>query len=217
MVKCNKFPVAPPSLAVEKQKGLNGSYSGGDVIEQLREDFHDKCYICELKNLQDPEIEHLIPKGKNIDLTFDWNNLFWSCGHCNSVKNNKKYNGKIINCCLEDPEKHISCSYADNEVNIRALDNEESSKMTAELVYNVFNYKNTDMRVYKSDFRIKALQNEMNNFFDEFGKYKEKQSNLNRKRIIARLRRSSAFAAFKRGYIRGNKAYAEFQQYVALD
>ena len=24
-----------------------------------------------------------------IDLKFDWNNLFWACGHCNHIKGNK--------------------------------------------------------------------------------------------------------------------------------
>ena len=91
MVKIERSMPAPKSLFTEKAKA-NGSYEKTDVVEQLRKDFHNKCYICEIDNLQDPQVEHLRPhfNGKNKDLKFDWNNLFWSCGHCNGVKNQRK-------------------------------------------------------------------------------------------------------------------------------
>ena len=82
MVKIERSFPAPESLAVEAKK-LSGSYSKPDVIEKLKADFHNKCYICELKDLQDPEVEHLLPhkNGKYPERKFDWNNLFWVCGH----------------------------------------------------------------------------------------------------------------------------------------
>lgn len=216
MVSCDKSSVAPASLATEKAKGSSGNYRGSDVIEQLKSDFHDKCYICELKGLQDPQIEHLVPHKGDIDLKFDWENLFWSCGHCNSIKNQRKYDGKIINCCQEDPEQHIACRYADNDVQIEALDQNEVSLMTASLIYNVFNLKNTGMRTNNSAGRLKALQEEMNIFFNELHRYKDNKSPANTRRVAARLRKSTAFAAFKRSYIRNNSDYAELQAYVAL-
>ncbi len=45
------FP-APKSLAEEAKKAA-GRYDKEDVIERLREDFHNKCYICEMKELQE--------------------------------------------------------------------------------------------------------------------------------------------------------------------
>ena len=48
MVKVERSFPAPASLALESQKA-NGSYSMPDVVKQLKEDFHNKCYICELK------------------------------------------------------------------------------------------------------------------------------------------------------------------------
>lgn len=216
MVKCDKSPVAPASLAVEKAKGASGSYRGADVVEQLKTDFHDKCYICELKGLQDPQIEHLRPHKGNIDLKFDWNNLFWSCSHCNNVKNQRKYDGKIINCCQEDPEKHISCQYARNNVEITALDDEITSQMTAELINETFNLQNTGMRVVTAAYRIKALQKEMNIFFNELQRYENDKTPMNKRRVIVRLKRSATFAAFKRSYIRNNEEYAELQEYVQL-
>jgi len=75
-------------LAIEAEK-TSGSYEKEDVVAQLKKDFHNKCYICEIDKLQDPQVEHLRPhkNGKYKDKKFDWNNLFWSCGHCNNVKN----------------------------------------------------------------------------------------------------------------------------------
>ncbi len=209
MVKCDKSPTAPVSLAVEKAKGTSGSYRGEDVVRQLKTDFHDKCYICELKGLQDPQIEHLKPHRENIDLKFDWNNLFWSCSHCNSIKNQQKYDGNIINCCQEDPERHISCQYVNNEVDVNALDNEVTSQMTAELINETFNLQNTGMRVVAAAYRIKALRKEMNIFFYELLRYEKNKTQMNKRRVVVRLKRSAAFAAFKRSYIRNNEKYAE--------
>ena len=60
MVKVERSFPAPASLALESQKA-NGSYSMPDVVKQLKEDFHNKCYICELSELQDAQVEHLLP------------------------------------------------------------------------------------------------------------------------------------------------------------
>lgn len=55
MVKVERSFPAPASLALESQKA-NGSYSMPDVVKQLKEDFHNKCYICELNELQDAQV-----------------------------------------------------------------------------------------------------------------------------------------------------------------
>lgn len=105
MVKIERSFPAPESLAIEKRK-VCGDYKMPDVVSRLKEDFHNKCYICELSELQDPQVEHLLPhkNGKYPERKFDWENLFWSCGHCNQIKNQKKYEEGIIDCCKCDPE-----------------------------------------------------------------------------------------------------------------
>ena len=68
MVKIVRSFPAPVSLQEEaKKKG--GSYEKNDVVEQLKKDFHNKCYICEMDKLQDPQVEHLLPhkNGKYLD------------------------------------------------------------------------------------------------------------------------------------------------------
>lgn len=207
MVKIERSFPAPASLAIESAK-LSGKYDKPDVVEQLRKDFHDKCYICEMKDLQDPEVEHLLPheNGKYPERKFDWNNLFWSCGHCNKVKNQKKYAEGIINCCVDDPEKVIIFRLRDDNVEVFSKDvNNQKAVLTATLVYEVFNLKNTGMRIYKSNMRLQELNKEMNILYDNIDAYKKNpNSKVVERKLKALLRKESKFASFKRNYIREN-------------
>ncbi len=48
MVKVERSFPAPESLAEEaKKENGRGKYDKPDVIERLKNDFHNKCYICE--------------------------------------------------------------------------------------------------------------------------------------------------------------------------
>lgn len=214
MVRVKRSMPAPESLEIEKNKA-SGSYEKTDVVERLRKDFHNKCYICEMDNLQDPQVEHLRPhfNGKNIDLKFDWNNLFWSCGHCNSVKNQRKYDEHVIDCCALDPEVKIYFRLCDGNTNVQAVDPEdEDAKMTAELVTEVFNKTNSGMRVYKSNMRFDELNSEMNKLYTILEELsKNERSGFLLKQLQALTRRESRFAAFKRCYIREKaKKYINF-------
>ncbi len=78
---------------------------------------------------------------------------------------------------------------------------DEETVRTIELIREVFNLKNTGLRVYKSDMRLKELQKEMNLLFDNLEKLKENpKSELVLRKLKALLRREAAFAAFKRCY-----------------
>ncbi len=65
---------ARKSLKIEKAK--NGSYNTPAVNAALREMFHGKCYICENKQITSYQIQHLISHRGDIELKYDWNNLF---------------------------------------------------------------------------------------------------------------------------------------------
>lgn len=127
MVKIKRCPIPPGSLAVEKEK-KHGSYSENDVIEQLRKDFHDKCYICELKDLPDAQVEHLRPhyNRRMKDRVFDWNNLFYVCPHCNLVKTSAVYDDKILDCCVLDPEDVLYHIFEHGQVKIHGKSREET-------------------------------------------------------------------------------------------
>ncbi len=95
MINILKSQPTPACLAIEKQKS-NGNYNCGDVLTRLKTDFHNKCYLCEDKGLTTLNTEHFVAHQGNIDLKFDWNNLFFACGHCNNTKSNRFFN--LLNC-----------------------------------------------------------------------------------------------------------------------
>lgn len=219
MVKIERTLPPPGSLAIEAKKA-NGSYKESDVVKQLRKDFHDKCYICEMGELQDAEVEHLLPhkNGKYPERKFDWNNLFWSCGHCNSVKNKTKYEVGIIDCCSVDPEDKMYFRLeAENVIVLAKNEEDQQAVLTSELVTEVFNQKNTGMREYKSAMRFQKLTEEMNKFYHAIEELNENpESKFALRKMKALLRRESAFAAFKRNYVRENAgSYPELLAYIA--
>lgn len=220
MVKVVRSFPAPKSLAEEAKKAT-GKYDKQDVIERLKNDFHNKCYICEIKDLQDPNVEHLLPhkNGTYWQRKFDWENLFWSCGHCNGIKNNGKYDAGIIDCCKDDPEKYLDFQITNNDVSISVKDSDdEMQKRTALLIKETFSLQNTGMRTYTSDERLKSLQKEMNLLYKQLEKiHSNPNSKIAIRTIRSLLKRESAFAAFKRCYVRKYaKEYPKLQQYVDL-
>lgn len=221
MVKTERSFPAPASLAEEAKK-VSGRYDKEDVIQRLKEDFHNKCYICEMKGLQDPNVEHLLPhkNGKYPERKFDWENLFWSCGHCNGIKNNRKYEEGIMDCCKQDPEKYFYFQVEGDDVVVEAADPlDKMQERTALLIKEVFSMKNTGMRIYTSDEHLKLLQKEMSVLYKQLEKMrKNPTSKMTLKMIHSLLRRETSFAAFKRGYVRAHaKEYPELQEYVMLD
>lgn len=219
MVKIERSFPAPSSLVIEAKK-KNGSYEKPDVVERLKEDFHNKCYICGLKNLQDPQVEHLLPhkNGKYPERKFDWNNLFWVCGHCNGVKNQNKYDVGILDCCKTDPEQSILFRLKADNIELKRSSPQEdlTADRTIELIWEVFNLQNTGMRIYKSDMRLKELKKEMNLLFDNLEGLKENpDSKLILRKLKVLLKRESAFAAFKRCYVREHlKEYPQLEKYI---
>lgn len=218
MVKIKRTFPAPKSLALEYKK-VNGSYLEPDVVAQLLHDFHEKCYICELKELQDPQVEHLLPhkNGKYKERKFDWENLFLSCGHCNGVKNKEKYDEVILDCCKRDPEEVIEFRLEENNVCIQSKDSSDlKSVRTAELVQEVFNVCDTGMRIYKSKKRLEKLQEEMNVLYTKLDSYKKQpNSKVTLRTLKALLKRESQFAAFKRNYVREHlDKFPKLKEYV---
>ncbi len=221
MVKIERSFPAPESLAKEAEK-INGSYNKPDVVERLHKDFHNKCYICEIKNLQDPNVEHLLPhkNGKYPERKFDWENLFWSCGHCNGIKNNSNYDEGILDCCKYDPEQYLCFQILENDVFVDVKDSgDEVLKRTAELATAVFSMRNTGMRTYASAERMKLLQTEMKKLYKQLENLHSGSNPQKAMRMIrSLLRRESAFAAFKRCYVREHaREYPQLQKFAALE
>lgn len=220
MVKIERTPVPPASLAIECRKA-HGSYCEKDVMERLQKDFHDKCYICELKPLTDVEVEHLHPhhNRKIKERVFDWNNLFYACPHCNSVKAAAKYDDKIIDCCTVDPEVLLRQSFLDGEVIVRPIQEnaEESIQMTADLIQSCFAKSNTGIRTIQCAARVDALARTMNTLYKTLEQFKAHRESVKyRCALRAMLKREYAFAAFARDYVRSHaEDYPELQEYLS--
>lgn len=77
-------------LDVARGKGSGSGdtnvYRSGPVYEQIKADFYEKCYLCEDDEQTSIHIEHFEPHKDDLIKKFDWNNLFYACGHCNGVK-----------------------------------------------------------------------------------------------------------------------------------
>jgi len=217
MVFFEKSQPAPESLAMEKVK-VNGNYNQPDVVERLKNDFKRKCYICEFKSTTN-NIEHFVPHKGDIDLKFDWNNLFFACGHCNNTKLEKYDN--LLNCTdvNDDVENKLKYIFEpiDKVIKIEALDTEQKTNNTKNLLIAVYN-GTTSLKKTDVENLIEHLENEIDNFQEKLKKYwntsdtEIKQFYL--PKIQEHLSRASNFTAFKRWIIKDNQRLRnEFEQY----
>ena len=74
-------------------------------------------------------------------MKYDWDNLFWSCAHCNNIKN-AKYD-PILDCTQVDVDQKIAFRKEgdfgmDEEFCFIALENGEEIKNTVGLLYEVY-------------------------------------------------------------------------------
>ena len=91
----------------------------------------------------------------------------------------------------------------DDDIDVRAMDEcDEQAVLTADLVVAVFNQRTTGIRTIASKVRLEALQKEMNLLFSCLDEYLSKGDGFAFSLLKARLDRRSAFAAFKRCYVR---------------
>lgn len=221
MIKLTRSMPAPEELEFEKNKA-SGKYNIPSVVERLKNDFHNKCYLCESKS-ETFNIEHLVSHEGNVDLKFDWENLFLSCGHCNNLKLNKYDN--ILDCTKEEIHNKIFFKmnpYPLEEVEIRALIEDERVKITVELLKLIYNGTTSLKKIEASNLR-KSLLNELRKFQGYLMDYSDAvdsndDENIEywERKIQAELRSNSQFVAFKRdiiAYNRGlNNIFGEFVQ-----
>jgi uncharacterized protein (TIGR02646 family) len=213
MIYYPKSQPAPPCLANEKAK-TNGTYNCNGVIEQLRTDFKNKCYICEDKEPHSINIEHFIPHKGNKDLMFDWNNLFYCCSHCNNTKLAKPKFDSILNCTIEADEVETSMKYhldpfPKEKVKITPLKPDISVKNTVDLLLEIYNGTTNQKKIESANLRNKLLveirkfQDLLFDFYDDTFTSDEQDKIKNE--IVRHLRAPSNFTSFKRWIIRENE------------
>ena len=212
MVNVVKSSVVPASLATEKLK-VSGSYRMADVVEQIFTDFNNKCYLCEEKEITNINVEHFKPhRNANVDLKFDWANLFYCCAHCNNVKGDRIEFDNILNCTLESDDvlnkvKLKIEAMPFGEIQVIPLDDDEATQNTALLLSRIYNGE-TPLKLLEGVNLRKRIIREVNEFInllfdfdDETNTPEEKEDYRNKLR--RKLSEKSPFTAFKVWTIRG--------------
>ncbi|MBH2581743.1 HNH endonuclease [Serratia marcescens] len=182
MFPVNKTKQAPASLAKNK------SYREKDVIEALAADFHNKCYICEVKDPLVLNVEHFRPHGDDVKLKYDWENLFFACGRCNNIKG-ARFN-EIHDCTRKDVDvlmavKHVFPTLAySNHVDIIPMDDSEQTKQTAELISKAFNDNHTGNKDLTRIFLMKKLMKKYRRFLELTLDYDDEDTLKSEREII---------------------------------
>lgn len=209
-IESEKIIKAKEVLEKEKTK-VNGSYNKPEVLDALKLVFNNKCYICENKKVTSYNIEHYKPhKDSDIDLKFQWENLFLACAHCNNIKLDKYDN--ILDCTKVDVDEMISFRKLgnfswDEKIEISPLYECEMVIETVDLLNKVYN-GTTAMKKLESINIKKELRNEIQKFINAINEYDESEGSDKedaKALIIRELRSNSPFTAFKRWIIRDNK------------
>lgn len=197
----DKAVVAQRSLC--EQKAKNGTYNTPEVNAALIEMFYGKCYICEIKDATSYQIEHLVPHKGDLDLKFDWSNLFWSCAHCNNIKN-AKYN-PILDCSKEDIDKKIAFRKdgffgTTERLVFKPLDDSKETINTVALLEEVYNGNTPQKKLEAINIRRK-LRTSLSNFKNLVREYYDTDG-YDKEDILLKIKMdvqsSSEFAAFKR-------------------
>lgn len=208
--------------SLQKAKKEKSAYNTPEVNAALQEMFHGKCYICENKQITSYQIEHLYPHRQNIDLKYDWNNLFLACAHCNNTKL-AKYE-PIIDCTKENIESLIAFRKkgyfgTEEELMFEILDFREETINTQKLLYEVY-YGSTPQKKMESKILRRTLRKELAAFKEYVREYQEAEDEEKedlKYLLKQQLGDGSPFAAFKRWLIRDNKeAYPELLVYINL-
>ena len=223
MIKVERKVTEKSKRAIDSlkiQKSNNGSYNTSEVNAALKEMFHGKCYICENKQITSYQIEHLIPHRGNIELKYDWNNLFLACAHCNNTKLDKF--DPIIDCTKENVEELIAFRKegyfgTDEKLIFDMLDSRIETQNTVNLLQEVY-YGSTPQKKMEATILRRILRKELSEFKEYVREYKEAEDEEKEDYkclLQQQLKDSSPFAAFKRWLIRDNKeAYPELLKYI---
>ncbi|MDR1831106.1 MAG: HNH endonuclease [Fusobacteriaceae bacterium] len=175
---------------------------GTDVFQQLINDSHNKCYICE-DSESELNVDHIKPQSKysEPEYAFGWDNLLPACkNHCNALKGNAYEN--IINPTVIDPEQKIRLSLDDRWIAVEPLDGELDTQETVALLNRIYNATGASV-----NWRVKCakLRGKVQKKVNVFLSYTENAGNSTYDALIMQeIDRSSPFAAFKREIVRND-------------
>lgn len=228
MVFFARSQTEPSALTTERAKTPDGSgnYRHADIISVIKTDFFDKCYICEQKGVASINIEHLAPH-RDIDMNrkYDWNNLFWSCSHCNTIKSSN-YDGNLLNCNLRADNVDLNIRYILNpsanekseQIVIEGINNTPKIDNTVDLLTKVYK-GTTDLNKHHSVLLRNKIYDEVCDFKCISDKYLITEDQEKKELYLFTIKNSlsnkSPFSAFKRDIVRNNTRYNELISFIS--
>lgn len=188
----------------------NEKYNTEEVVNLLHPMFYGKCYLCEQDELSDPEIEHFDPHEGDVSKKYDWNNLYYACSRCNSIKGTTHKN--LLDCCSSvDVFKAIKCvvpSIPDDPISVIAMQNIQNPQTinTVELLKRCYNEDNTALRGITKANLVEKIFSHYTDILTYRRTLREKKStedeiNHAKGRIKAMLKVSFPFSVFWRWYV----------------
>jgi hypothetical protein len=223
VINITKSTIVPASLALEKAKKSSENYRSDDVIFSIKNDFNNKCYLCEDYAPSTINVEHFVPHRGDRNLMFDWANLFYACGHCNNSKLANYDN--ILNCTDKSHKilewiKFSINPYPKEKVLILSKHDDEKVHNTVDLLLKIYNGEHTGLKTVEGENIRERLIDEMVKFTKRLKKYVKPSLSLedkerNRRKIQEMLSVKSPFTAFKVWVIKENSyLMSEFGVYL---
>ncbi|MHA4990465.1 HNH endonuclease [Cetobacterium somerae] len=207
-------------------------YDSSDIYNQLIKDSFNKCYLCgeDQGDVRSERVEHFTPHedGKHKTLKYDWNNLLFSCDHCNNRKsstyNKLGGNKDILNPTKDDIENEIIHFYnteilGESIVNLSSTTNSEKSLNTIELLDKIYN---EDLKNNKDFAKANKCRTLKKNIIKEIFNFRKQimicntteKSSYQESEIIEKIKKhlnkKSNFYEFKLGLIKKNTEIKEF-------
>ncbi len=193
--------------ALQSAKAADRGYNLPEVNAALREMFHGKCYICENKEVSSYQIEHLKSHRGDLELKYDWNNLFLACAHCNNIKG-AGYE-PILDCTKQDVDLMIAFRKAgyfgtEETFSFDALEEGAEVENTVKLLQDVF-YGTTPQKKLEARNLRNKLRRDLSAFKEYIREYQDAEDDEKEDllcKIKQELKAGAGFVAFKRWLLR---------------
>jgi len=214
-----------------KQPIENFTYNDKKIVEIIKYDFYNLCYLCEERSPRHTQTDHYLPQKFYPDEENTWENLFYICEKCNNIKQatfNKSVETEILNCCKDDVENIISLSFnfRDEKIEIIVLQNSIKSKNTKILLEKIYNGIGSESNKYLDlQEEIKAKIEMFNQLLYEYEHINANDIKAIKKETIIKFIRKETnrgkiesfdflgFVSFKRQIIKNNPKFEHFKQY----
>jgi hypothetical protein len=186
----------------------NFIYTDQFIVDLVKADFFNKCYLCEEKTPRHLEIDHFYPKGYFLHLENVWTNLLCICEKCNKIrpKNiNTSIKNQVLDCCIADVENLILLKFntSVSSISFKGKGQDSIVKNTIQLLQRIHNGIGTTSNSY-IDLR-RLIANELAALEEEIANYETYTlGKVFKERIRKRVSRQCAFFAVKKTYLTEN-------------